>query len=525
MDRTPNRFANSPRISLALACAAAIAIAGAPSASGQVRGKSPDRGVYQPPKLESVAVEEIPSRRDNGAEQTFATKEAESQQSEPPSALQTVGHEEVVLVAPHTNIIGSGAVHHDTPAFYEESSDFGDFPSPMHYDGGCDGNCGGGCDRGCDGGCGASGCDSMGCGGCSNGSICFSRDQWFGGIELRMMFRNGDRLPALITTGPSTDLATAGRLDQATTSILAGGDKEYTDASFGGLVTLGTWLDDSQCRSLVLRGWAASEDSFGFDSDQNRNSVLARPFNNSAVTPSEPSTIVVAFPTAASGSVHVAGSSNVYGGDISVRQFWYGNYGGTVDLLYGYQYMRMNEDLNVSSTSLSLDGSFGPAGSVISIGDSIDAINDFHGGQLGIASNYREGCWSFRTLTKVGFGSLRRTAKRSGSTVTQSGADVFNDPNGLLVRSTNAGTQTDHTFGWVPELDLSLGWHRFPHFDVTLGYHIIAMTDALRVSGALDPNLASNLSDPLVGGSNPSAGLSFDTFYVQGVHLGLQYVY
>ena len=179
-----------------------------------------------------------------------------------------------------------------------------------------------------------------------------------------------------------------------------------------------------------------------------------------------------------------------------------------MDVLYGYQFMRMNEDLNISSTSTSLDGDFAPIGSVISVADSFDIANEFHGGQLGIASRYRERCWSFNGLAKVGFGSLRRRAKLAGSTFTSiDGADAV-DPNGLLVRSTNSGTITDHTFGWVPELDLSLGWHRYPRFDLTVGYHIIAMTDALQVCDAIDPNLAVNLSEPPTGQQRPAVLLT-----------------
>ncbi|MGB7326107.1 MAG: BBP7 family outer membrane beta-barrel protein [Rubripirellula sp.] len=536
MDLTKPHLARSLRA--LLVCAAALAPAAMPlsTATAQVRVKSPDRGVYQSPTLESVAVEEIPSKESADSKPRQSVSPAKAVAPKP--RLQQVNHEDVVLIDPQSattdgTIIGSGRVLdaptiiNHPPTIYEDSyDDVGGYGSSIGHDSSCDGcsACDGIGMGGCDG-MGCNSCGGSGCGSCSNATICFRRDHWFGAFSGGVMFRSGDRLPALITTGPSTSSTTAGRLDQATTSVLSGANTEHRDASFGGLLKIGTWLDESQCRSMVFRGWAVTESSFGFDSTQDQNSVLVRPFTDTSVTPNAPSTIVVAFPDAAAGSVHVDGSSNVFGGDISVRQFWYGRYGGTVDLLYGYQYMRLDEDLNVSSTSLSQNGTFGPAGSVISISDSVEAINDFNGAQLGIASNYREGCWSFRSLAKLGFGAVKRTARRSGVTITENGADSFTDPQGLLVRDTNDGTRSSTTFGVVPELDLSLGWHRFPRFDVTLGYHLIAMTDALQVSGALDPNLSSNLSSPLVGGVSPSASLRYDTFYVQGIHLGLHYTY
>lgn len=491
-------------------------------ASAQVRTKLPDRGTYQSPQiksttLRSVMVEDLRSGEDSNADST----------DEP--ALRPVAYDDVVLVQPENHVIHSdGIVHggeviYDEPIFHDDYQIAGDFHDP-----GCDGcgSCSGSCDAL---GCGSSGCGMSGCG-CDGGmgfgrsAISFCRDQWFGGVDLMLMFRNGDRLPPLVTTGPATNIETAGALDQATTRILAGDEKVFDDGTIGGRLTLGTWLDESHCRSLVFRGWIAAEDTYGFNADQD-DGVLTRPFFNVSTIPNEQDTLVVAFPGEATGSIHVRGSSNVFGGDLSVRQLMYGRFGGTLDVLYGYQYMRLDEDLRIRSTSLASGDQLAPSGSVSTLTDSFEAINEFHGGQIGVASNYREGCWSFRGLAKVGMGSLRRSAVRRGTRVTELGGDEAFDPNGLLVRSTNRGVDNDSTFGWIPELDVSLGWHYFPNFDVTLGYHIIAMTDALQVSGMIDRGLASNVSDPLVGTPAPSPALSFDTFYIQGIHVGLQYVY
>ena len=128
-------------------------------------------------------------------------------------------------------------------------------------------------------------------------------------------------------------------------------------------------------------------------------------------------------------------------------------------------------------------------------------------------------------MAKVGFGSLNRRSRLRGATVTSLDGAEATDPNGLLVRSTNSGTIDNHTFGWIPELDLTLGWHRYPRFDVTIGYHLMAMTDALQTSRAVDPELAVNLSVPPTGQQRPALLPRYQTFYVQGIHFGLQYVH
>ena len=374
-------------------------------------------------------------------------------------------------------------------------------------------------DLGCDAApcCDGSGCDAPGCSGCQRWGL--GSDDWFGSIELLLMFRSGDHLPALATDGPLDSTGTNNP------TIFAGNETVFKDMTAGGRLTLGAWLDCYKDRHLVARGWFAGEQSYGFNGDQNTHPTLVRPFFNvtDGVTPAD-DILVVATPNEATGSLDIHGDSNVYGADISIRQLWYKQYGATVDLLYGYQYMGLDENLRISDRATSLTD-VPPIGSVRATTDLFDVENDFHGGQFGVASHYREGCWSFSSLAKIGFGSVRRRAILSGSTFNSIDGNNATDPNGLLVRSTNAGTFNDNTFGWVPELDLTLGWQQYPCFDVTFGYHLVAMTDALQVSGAIDPTLSVNSSVPPIGAQRPTANFRHGTFTVQGIHFGLSYVY
>ncbi len=477
----------------------------APVTAQSVRMKKPDRGVYQSPG-HPTAAEPSPVGHPRTSESP-TLREADE--------VSVVTYQEPLGQTPPV----APAAYSDA-AFYSEPVCGCDSLV-------CDGtSCGGepacgletlGCDS-------MGGCDAMGCDGCSacapNATISLDPCRWFGSLDLLAMYRSGDRLPPLLTTGST------GNLDDGDTVTLVGGDTVLKDVTVGGRLTLGTWLDDMHRRSLQFRIWAAAEESFGFSADENDFAVLTRPFFDvsDGVTPAS-ETQVIAFPDRAFGSVQISGDSNVFGGDVSVHQPWLHGFAGSIDVLYGYQYMRLDESLRIGSSSTSTNDNFAPLGSIIDVRDSFDAENDFHGGQLGIATEVREGCWTFNGLAKLGFGSLRRSATRRGRTVTSNGGVSAVLGEGLLVQDTNEGEIVDHAFGWVPELDLSLGWHRFPHFDVKVGYHLIAMTDALQVSGMIDPDLAVNLSDPPTGAMNPSPSLRTDTFYVHGIHLGLQYVY
>ena len=434
--------------------------------------------------------------------------------------IQQAGNTEIKLIPPEPVQLESPD-QVDTQNQTTESMELGSL-SPIH-DATCDS-----CDSD------VWSCDSM----CCDGVDChcekawnfpivnhFRSDHWFAKTELMLMWRNGDRLPPLVTTGPSNDSATAGRLGEPGTEVLFGEERTLIDLRAGGRFTLGAWLDDRECQALVGRYWFAGQESTHFQTDDSETPVIARPFFNLNSSPPAEDTLLIAFPGARENSrISVNGTSDVFGADISVHQFLYGKYGGTIDLVYGYQYMRLDEDLSIFSTLTNSDTSGPtPVGTIIDVNDSFEAISEFHGAQIGFASHYRERRWSFNSLIKFGFGSLNRIAKRSGTTSTTVGVDTAVTNEGLLVNDNNSGRTSDRTFGWIPELDVTLGYRITPKLDATFGYNLIAMTDAVRVSGTMDPGLAVNSisNSPLA----PSPSMRYSTFYIQGIHFGLQYGY
>jgi hypothetical protein len=490
--------------------------------AGLIRTKTPDRSSYSPPAIASPKSRQIIVEEQAVPE----VEEREVDEAEFTSAGPQIVRGQVRQVAHQT----TQPVRQSRPvnqASYGTNVVYGDHLEPgCGIEPGCGMEPACGCDGGCDsyGACGG----ACGCGACGfdDCRVRLSVDpcQWFGSVELLMMWRVGDGLPPLATT--STTATGTGVLNAAGTEVLFGNERVLDEIAAGGRVTLGTWLDDQQCRSLVFRGWGAEQESFSFFTDEDRNAIIARPFFNvtDGRTPANDSQLIAA-PTRFDGSLSVTGSNDVYGGDVSIRQRWFGGLGGIVDVLYGYQYMRMEDKLRIATSSTVLAGQTLPQGTILDVVDSFDAENEFHGGQLGLAARYREGCWSFNGTLKAAVGSLNRTAIRAGSTNRSSAGVNAPDPNGLLVRSTNDGSLSDSTFGWIPELDATIGWRWTRNLDLTFGYHVIAMTDALQVSGMIDPTLAVNAADNPTGQQRPSVALRYDTFYVHGIHFGLQCVY
>jgi len=472
--------------------------------AGLIRGKSPDRGSYQAPSLPA------------------ANRPAGPQSDAPPSDRSGTETGQVTLVQPRSRTIGQAvAMEGDN-----EVAQVGHhFPTNSHhveyghgvetvYDPSCGLESFGSCDGGCDSFC--SGCDQC-CGPshCGPTRLCLNPNQWFGSVELMLMYRSGDSLPVLATTATAGGNAAIPGVPAGSTRVLFGGERLYDDMTPGGRVMLGTWLDPSHCHSLVFHGWAAGQETFNFATDSSQNAIIGRPFLN--VSPGAPNppndALLVASPGLnRTGSLAIRGTSEVFGGDIALRRQWLSGLGGVVEVLYGYQHMRLNEDLDISSTT------FEPGSPVVGVRDFFEAENEFHGGEFGLTTRYREGCWSFDGTIKVAAGSVRRTATLDGTTT------GIPDNGGLLIRASNEGEFRNSTFGWVPELNATLGYRYTRNLDFTIGYHVIAMTDALQVSGMIDPQLAVNTSFPN-GVARPGTTFRYGTFHVQSIHFGLQYVY
>ena len=370
------------------------------------------------------------------------------------------------------------------------------------------------------------GCDSAGCDGCGRYGMTVAEDlgrcgiriepgRWFGRLELLLLFRKETFVPALLTTGPVDAGGDAGELGVTGTEVLFGGQNVLDDMTVGGRVTIGTWIDDCRDRAVVGRLWAALEAD---DSASPGNDVLAIPFID-ATGASDVN--LVNFPDTDAnfgrfGSASVDLTSNVYGGDVSIRQFWTGGLGTQWDVLYGYQYMGVEEDLRIRSASTLTQAEVGNS---LRVRDEFDVNNQFHGGQVGINGGFRQGCWSFNLLTKIAGGGLQRTVQRRGvQTISTAAGDSNTIESGLFVTDANAGTIVDSTFAWVPEIDLSLGWRRYDRLDLTIGYNLIALTDTVQLEGVFSSQTNPNF--PASGPALPDPRFGAETYYVQSLQFG-----
>ncbi len=456
-----------------------------------------NRGTYQPPTVGGV-----PTGRAASVPQ--------------PPVLAPV-QAEVIPVPQGEEIYLDQEVYSEPGVTYYEEGPYLEGPVVDGYDPSCDAMPGGlpGC--GLEGGswsepvCGFENCG--GCGMCSNqGCIPLPRlcaDQWFGSAEWLLWYRRGQSYPVLAATARSGN--TPG-------TILFGGERVGESDESGLRLTIGHWLDDARCRSLLVRLWAVDDEEVNFGVTGADGLTVVRPFLDVSTSPATAGEYVAVRP-GTQDFLNIGFQSELSGGDASLRQLWGRGLGGRIDFLYGYQYLRLDENLTINSRTA------GPANSTQWLTDEFDVENEFHGAQLGLAIHYDERCWSFDALAKLGFGSMQRRGNLTGTTITRVGADEDIENQGLLVRATNDGATGDGTFAVAPEVAVGLGWQLNRHVNVTFGYSFLMVTDALQTWRTIDDDLAVNLDDPPVDPARPSRTFSYNDYWVQGMQFGLNYNY
>lgn len=341
--------------------------------------------------------------------------------------------------------------------------------------------------------------------------------RWAVTAEYLLWFRRGMTLPPLVTTSfEGTTLENAGVLGEATTTVLFGNQTVGDGSQSGGRLTVMRWMDDEDYFGFGGRAFILDTQNDTFAAATGTNPILARPyFDVSDGQAAQQNSLVISFPNVQTGQVNVNLSSDVLGGDFFVRRQIYSSCKSRVDLWLGYQYSRITSDLIIDSTSTEASGA------TLEVTDQFGARNEFHAVTLGFVANYDRPTWHCELLAKIGLGRMHQSVTMSGSNTIIDQGQRTPSPEGLLVRSTNTGTFAQDDFAVSPELGVSWTWHAHRLVDVTVGYSFIYWTSVLSAPGAIDPNLAVNLSDPPTGAQNPAVNFGDTSYWLHGVSVGL----
>jgi hypothetical protein len=309
--------------------------------------------------------------------------------------------------------------------------------------------------------------------------------------------------------------------------VLFGGERLDDEQRSGGRFRSGFWLNERQTIGIEGSVFFLGPDTIDFVAASLGSPNLSRPFVN-AVTGRQDAELV-AFPAVLNGTVGVSSSSTFWGADVYGRGNLCCGCNYRLDALLGYRFLRLRdrlsifEDLQASAT----DDILVPLGTQLAIRDEFDTENQFHGAQLGVIAEYRQGMLFVEGSAKLALGASRQQVDINGSTRTSlPGLAPVNHTGGLLALPTNIGHYGQTEFAVVPEVGVNIGMQlgRLRGF---VGYTLLYWSDVARAGNQIDLTVNPTQLPPgvLVGPARPAFAFTTSDYWAQGINFGVEWRY
>lgn len=348
-------------------------------------------------------------------------------------------------------------------------------------------------------------------------------------FEWLFWVATGQSLPPLVAAAPAgTARPVAGVLGQPTTAVLFGGNRGNNDFRNGFRITGGLWLNEAQTFGLQGNFFFLGQSRDQFAAGSNGSQVITRPFFNALLGRQDAE--LVSFPGALAGTVTASSQSNVIGAGVNAVHNLCCNPCGRIDLLYGYQYFNLRDQVEVQENLTSLGGAARvPPGSTIQVLDRFRTSNNFNGGVIGLATERRYSSLFVGVQAAVALGANTQTADIEGQTIiTPPGGTPMVSPGGLLAQPSNIGHYSRTMFAVMPMVGVRAGMQVTNHARVYAGYNVMYLSNVLRAGDQIDTRVNPALIPPGVPGVGPAlpAFPAHSTdFWLHGVSLGVELRY
>ncbi len=367
-------------------------------------------------------------------------------------------------------------------------------------------DCDGSCNGSCNGGCAARGRFSR---------LMSNRcpDVWLQ-AETLLWFSQTRTTPPLVALAPAGELPFLGNPNATVV-----GDQYGNNLAPGLRLDFGKYFGNGNF-GIGGRLWGLTDDdeSLSLSGDGTGQSI-GRPFFNSGIGIED--AVFVAFEAGGvddfQGSVSGQTSLSLVAAEAYGRMNLGSGNEYHTDLIGGYSYFGIDDDLAIRSTSIDKED-----GGVTTFSDSFRAKNRFHGGQLGAETILRRGRWVARSLTKVHLGNMNQTMAMEGrATVTDNNLAPLQTFNrGLLVADGNRGVFQRDQFAFAPELNLKLGYRFRDHVTFTVGYSFIYWNNVALAGQHIDRNIDLDTTNLAAVTQSPAFRFRNSGFWAQGVDLG-----
>jgi hypothetical protein len=339
--------------------------------------------------------------------------------------------------------------------------------------------------------------------------------------EALLWWIKGTKPPPLVTAGSANDQF-PGALGQPGTTVLFGGRTIDQDPFGGGRFTLGLWCNE--CHTLGIEGsfFFLSQQTTRFTASSGGSPVLARPFFNAGTGIEDAE--LIAFPNFLAGTVNVGLTTRLLGAEANLRANLCKGCCYRVDLLAGFRFLGLDEDLGINESLRTLQ----VPGGGFAVSDNFNTRNRFYGGQIGLDTELRRGRWFLDLKGKVALGSNNEVVNINGTTVItdpRTGTSVLSG--GLLALSTNSGHFTREMFAVAPEGTIKVGYQFTEYLRAYVGYNFLYMSSVVRPANQIDRVVNTSFLPPATPSLpvRPAFVFKGTDFWAQGVNFGLEFRY
>jgi hypothetical protein len=360
--------------------------------------------------------------------------------------------------------------------------------------------------------------------------LCGASGLFWVDAEYLLWWTKGMQLPALATIGSTNDMP-PGAFGQPSTVEVLGDRTVDTNVRSGARFTAGLWICNEPTLGVEGNVFFLEPHATRMAASSNGSVLLARPFfavgnvtlpDGTTQTLAQEDALIVASPGVSSGSVRASTSNRFWGAEANARLNLCGDCFYRVDLLAGFRYLELKDNLSIVSVSDTIPPS-GPT----TVADLFRTVNHFYGAQVGAAMDFCRGPWYLDFRGKFALGSVTRAAVIEGSTTTTAnGTNVV--PGGLFAQSTNIGRHTNTAFGVVPELGARVGYRFTRYLQGYAGYSFLYLARNVAQPGdqidrAVNVNLIPSLAPAsTVRPVHPAFAFQNTDFWAQGFVFGVE---
>lgn len=297
----------------------------------------------------------------------------------------------------------------------------------------------------------------------------------------------------------------------------------YPQFHLGGRFGSGLWFDPNRMHGI--------DSSFFFLGTRSTNQTFLAPAGQILVRriiDASNGNVPVLAETAT--TMTVSGFSQLFGGDINYRRVLCNDCEYRLDLLLGFKYLNLHEQLRLTETGTGVIPGFG-----VATGTGIDEFattNNFYGGQIGIRGERHFGRFYAEGYGKIAFGTTEhRIAVSGGQTFLAPQPPPSGLPGNLAALDSNIGIFNATSFSVVPEVGLNIGFHLTPRMRVFVGYTFLYWSNVMRPGDQIDTRIQPNrfpyvnlppVAPPVGQEPHPVVQFRRTDFWAQGLNFGLQ---